>query len=179
MHDIIAQLQETLNTSTTYNFTDNLYLTMLFNKTKESFIIQIDYEEEFDRKVERKEDERNMVQFISDLMINKTGFKDIDIVYDQITKDFVSPRNNLSECIPGWRPLLSNILICRRVYFYPYEYNEVDGKVKINGFRNIFYFYEYKCGHKNVLSKWQVWKSIFHIINFKKKNHGHKGPGFF
>jgi hypothetical protein len=21
--------------------------------------------------------------------------------------------------------------------------------------------------------------SIFHIINFKKKNHGHRGPGFF
>jgi hypothetical protein len=69
-------------------------------------------------------------------MINKTGFKDIDIVYNQITKDFVNPWNNVSECIPGWRPLLSNILICRRVYFYPYEYNEVDGKVKINGFRN-------------------------------------------
>jgi hypothetical protein len=75
--------------------------------------------------VSAKEDERNLLQFISVLMINKTGFKDIDIVYDQITKDFVSPRNNLSECIPGWRPLLSNILICRHVYFYPYEYNEV------------------------------------------------------
>jgi hypothetical protein len=49
---------------------------MLFKKTKETFSIQIDYEEGFDRKVERKEDERNMVQFISDLMINKTGFKD-------------------------------------------------------------------------------------------------------
>ena len=94
MHDIIAQLQETLNTSTTYNITDNLYLIMLFKKTKETFSIQIDYEEGFDRKVERKEDERNMVQFISGLMINKTGFKDIDIVYDQITKDFVNPWNN-------------------------------------------------------------------------------------
>jgi hypothetical protein len=84
-------------------------------------------------------------------MINKTGFKDIDIVYDQITKDFVSPRNNLSECFPGWRPLLSNILICRHVYFYPYEYNEVDGKVKINGFRNIFYFYQYYVDLHNKL----------------------------
>ena len=27
----------------------------------------------------------------------------------------------------------------------------------------------YKCGHRNVLSKRQVWVSIFHIINFKKK----------
>ena len=26
-----------------------------------------------------------------------------------------------------------------------------------------------KCGHRNVLSKRQVWISIFHIINFKKK----------
>jgi hypothetical protein len=25
-----------------------------------------------------------------------------------------------------------------------------------------------KCGHRNVLSKRQVWMSIFHIINFKK-----------
>ena len=28
-----------------------------------------------------------------------------------------------------------------------------------------------KCGHRNVLSKRQVWMSIFHIINFKKKIH--------
>jgi hypothetical protein len=28
---------------------------------------------------------------------------------------------------------------------------------------------KYKCGHRNVLSKRQVWMSIFHIINFKKK----------
>ena len=38
----------------------------------------------------------------------------------------------------------------------------------------------YKCGHRNVLSKIQVWMSIFHIINFKKKNiRGHRGHGFF
>ena len=30
-------------------------------------------------------------------------------------------------------------------------------------------FHIYKCGHRNVLSKRQVWMSIFHIINFKKK----------
>ena len=28
---------------------------------------------------------------------------------------------------------------------------------------------EGKCGHRNVLSKRQVWMSIFHIINFIKK----------
>ena len=34
---------------------------------------------------------------------------------------------------------------------------------------------EGKCGHRNVLSKRQVWMSIFHIINFKKKKiHGHR-----
>jgi hypothetical protein len=27
----------------------------------------------------------------------------------------------------------------------------------------------YKCGHRTLLSKRQVWMSIFHIINFKKK----------
>jgi hypothetical protein len=27
----------------------------------------------------------------------------------------------------------------------------------------------YKCGHRNVLSKRQVWMSILHIINLKKK----------
>jgi hypothetical protein len=37
---------------------------------------------------------------------------------------------------------------------------------------------EGKWGHRNVLSKRQVWMSIFHIINLKKKNHGHRGPGF-
>ena len=37
-----------------------------------------------------------------------------------------------------------------------------------------------KCGHRNVLSKRQVWMSIFHIINFKKnKIRGHRGPGFY
>ena len=28
---------------------------------------------------------------------------------------------------------------------------------------------EGKCGYRNVLSKRQVWMSIFHIINFEKK----------
>jgi len=27
-----------------------------------------------------------------------------------------------------------------------------------------YYYYYYKCGHRNVLSKRQVWLSIFHII---------------
>jgi hypothetical protein len=36
----------------------------------------------------------------------------------------------------------------------------------------LFLFVSYKCGHRNVLSKRQVWMSIFHIINLKKKkNH--------
>ena len=33
--------------------------------------------------------------------------------------------------------------------------------------RIIFFYIIYKCGHTNVLSKRQVWMSIFHIINFK------------
>ena len=33
-----------------------------------------------------------------------------------------------------------------------------------------FIFLFNKCGNRNVLSKWQVWMSIFHIINFKKKH---------
>ena len=39
---------------------------------------------------------------------------------------------------------------------------------------SIIFFIVNKCGHRNVLSKRQVWISIFHIINFKKR-----GPGFF
>ena len=40
--------------------------------------------------------------------------------------------------------------------------------------------YTNKCGHRNVLSKRQVWMSIFHIINFKKKKiRGHRSPVFF
>ena len=52
-------------------------------------------------------------------------------------------------------------------------------------FVNVFtlswwFFFIYKSGHRNVLSKRHVWMSIFHIINFKKKKiHGHRGPGFF
>ena len=38
-------------------------------------------------------------------------------------------------------------------------------------------FLNNKCGHRNVLSKRQVWMSIFHIINFKKKNSWTQGPG--
>jgi hypothetical protein len=38
---------------------------------------------------------------------------------------------------------------------------------------------EGKCGHRNVLSKRQVWMSIFHIINFKKKIHGHRSILWF
>jgi len=125
----------------------SLCLTMLRNETNKSFILQIDYKNGFDR----MEDERRLLQFVSDLMLNKTGFKDIDIVYDQITNDFVNPPKNLSECKPGWRPLLSNILICRHVNFDRDEYNEIDGKVKINGFRNMFYFYQYYIDVNNKL----------------------------
>jgi hypothetical protein len=39
-------------------------------------------------------------------------------------------------------------------------------------------FLNNKCGHRNVLSKRQVWMSIFHIINFKKKKKSWtQGPG--
>jgi hypothetical protein len=34
---------------------------------------------------------------------------------------------------------------------------------------NFFFCKLNKCGHRNVLSKRQVWMSIFHNINFKKK----------
>ena len=33
----------------------------------------------------------------------------------------------------------------------------------------MYFSYRNKCGHRNVLSKRQVWMSIFHIINLKKK----------
>jgi hypothetical protein len=36
-----------------------------------------------------------------------------------------------------------------------------------------------KCGHRNVLSKMQVWVSIFHIINFKKKKKWTQGYWIF
>jgi hypothetical protein len=45
----------------------------------------------------------------------------------------------------------------------------------------IFFLLKNKCGHRNVLSKRQVWMSIFHIINFKKKKFMDTvlPPGFF
>jgi hypothetical protein len=48
----------------------------------------MDYKNVFDK----MEDERRLLQFVSELILNKTRFNDIDIVYDQITNDFV---NNL------------------------------------------------------------------------------------
>ena len=42
-----------------------------------------------------------------------------------------------------------------------------------------FITFHNKCGQRNVLSKRKVWMSIFHIINFKKKNSWTQGPGFF
>jgi hypothetical protein len=33
----------------------------------------------------------------------------------------------------------------------------------------VLFCYINKCGHRKVLFKRQVWMSIFHIINFKKK----------
>ena len=41
------------------------------------------------------------------------------------------------------------------------------------------FYYNYKCGHRNVLSKRQTWMSIFHIINFKKKNSWTQGSWIF
>ena len=61
---------------------------------------------------------------------------------------------------------------------WPFElFNYRITKVKLS---NWFIFLNNKCGHRNVPFKRQVWMSIFHIINFKKKKiHGHRGPGFF
>ena len=66
-----------------------------------------------------------------------------------------------------------------------YEIIDIDPGPSKHTFKKIFFSLkqvlpEGKCGHRNVLSKRQVWMSIFHIINFKKKkkNHGHRGPGF-
>ena len=44
-----------------------------------------------------------------------------------------------------------------------------------------FIFLFNKCGHRNVLSKRQMWMKIFQIINFKKKKQHFMdtGPGFF
>jgi hypothetical protein len=48
---------------------------------------------------------------------------------------------------------------------------------------SIFWLFIYslccKCRHRNVLSKRQVWMSIFHIINFKKKNSWTQGSWIF
>jgi hypothetical protein len=42
----------------------------------------------------------------------------------------------------------------------------------------IYIYNIYKCGHKNVLSKRQVWMPIFHSINLKK-NHRRRCHGYF
>ena len=44
-----------------------------------------------------------------------------------------------------------------------------NGDNNTNKFYNMIYLDDNKCGHRNVLSKRQVWMSIFHIINLKKK----------
>ena len=44
-----------------------------------------------------------------------------------------------------------------------------NGDNNTNKFYNMIYLDDNKCGHRNVLSKRQVWVSIFHIINLKKK----------
>jgi hypothetical protein len=49
-----------------------------------------------------------------------------------------------------WKTILINILL------------------RIIGKNNMFSL-TYKCGHRNELSKRQVWMSIFHIIILKKK----------
>lgn len=155
--DIFEQLHAALNNI--YNIKGGLCLTMLRSETTKSFIVQIDDNNGFDR----MNVERRLLQFVSDLVLNQTGFTEIDIVYDQITTDFV----NMSECKPGWRPLLSNILICRHVNFHRDEYKEVDGKVTINGFRNIFDFYQYDIDVNN-----KLWLCVEDIDRLQEDGRG-------
>jgi hypothetical protein len=61
---------------------------------------------------------------------------------------------------------------------YGYFVDRYSKGLILNTFQTHISLYWYKCGHRNVQSKRQVWMSIFHIINFKKKIHGHRGPGF-
>jgi hypothetical protein len=48
-------------------------------------------------------------------------------------------------------------------------------------FSNFIYFisFKYKCGRRNVLSKRQVWMSIFHIINLRKNKSWTQGSWIF
>jgi hypothetical protein len=68
--------------------------------------------------------------------------------------------------------------ICRiekyQITISPYSIFEVDKLPNDDFFLN-----SYKCGHRNVLSKRQVWMSIFHIINFKKINSWTQGSWIF
>ena len=75
--------------------------------------------------------------------------------------NFVSTNLNLlfSRTIPAkcWQQLT-----------WPFALGELINK-NIYGINNNNFFLLNKCGHRNVLSKRQVWMSIFHIINFRKK----------
>ena len=65
-------------------------------------------------------------------------------------------------------------------HFDDFNYEDDHNHILFNNCNSAGYFFlNYKCGHRNVLSKSQVWMSIFHIINFKNKNSWTQGPGFF
>jgi hypothetical protein len=62
---------------------------------------------------------------------------------------------------------------------YGYFVDRYSKGLILNTFQTHISLYWYKCGHRNVLSKRQVWMSIFHIINFIKKNSWTQGSWIF
>ena len=69
-------------------------------------------------------------------------------------------------------PCNKDAMSCSTIFFSLFKYQTCKKRmsaISIKMFYFLCLFIKNKCGHRNVLSKRQVWISIFHIINFKKK----------
>jgi hypothetical protein len=70
----------------------------------------------------------------------------------------IEPWHNIYKKSMSFLYLIKILSFTSKKHFWP--------KTK---YMHTFILLSNKCGHRNVLSKRQVWMSIFHIINFKKK----------
>ena len=79
-------------------------------------------------------------------------------------------------------PCNKDAMSCSTIFFSLFKYQTCKKRmsaISIKMFYFLCLFIKNKCGHRNVLSKKQVWISIFHIINFKKKKFMDTGSWIF
>ena len=156
--------------SITYNISSTFCVRFSGNTSHYSFFLQLDVHPK-DMNLESLE--RQLLNFVNNLTAYANAFGKISFSYDPRSMNIANSGNLSYEdmftksktCVSRFRPLLTEILICRHLVFTPDEYRKVDDTVTINGYQNTYNFYQY-----HITSNGELWLCENDFISLTKNN---------